>query len=199
MIERQSDRVYMLPYTDFWHILSADDHAAPQLVKAALSAHGHDPLVQQLGQALLGELAHGECANQRYIESLAQALAQHLRLSTARDPAPQPTREPAPGLADSTLQVVLAYIEAHLAGALTLAEVAGLARISQYHFARLFRQSLGCSLHQHITERRLERARQLLVAGQHSIAEVAALTGFVDQSHLHRHFKRRYRVTPGGC
>jgi AraC family transcriptional regulator len=58
---------------------------------------------------------------------------------------------------------------------------------------------MGCSLHQYVTEQRLERAKALLIGGKHSIAEVAALTGFVDQSHLHRYFKRRYGVTPGAA
>jgi AraC family transcriptional regulator len=202
MTEREHDPAYQRPRHELWKAVYATDCVTPQAIHAALVAHAHDPLVQQLGQALLGELAQGERANQRYIDSLAQALAQHLRLRTTRDPAPAAPYDPAPGLADSTLQAVLAYIDAHLARALPLAEVAELARISQYHFARLFRQSLGCSLHQYVTERRLERARQLLAAGGHSIAEVAALTGFVDQSHLHRYFKRRYGVTPGaalGC
>ncbi|MGO7422525.1 helix-turn-helix domain-containing protein, partial [Rhizobium ruizarguesonis] len=44
--------------------------------------------------------------------------------------------------------------------------------------------------------RRLQRARAMIGAGE-GISEVAAATGFADQSHLNRHFKKAYGMTPG--
>jgi AraC family transcriptional regulator len=89
------------------------------------------------------------------------------------------------------------YVAAHLAGDLRLADLAAVANLSQYHFARQFRRSTGESLHQYVVARRLEAAWRLLEQGRNSVVEVAGLTGFADQSHLHRLFKARYGVTPG--
>ena len=92
---------------------------------------------------------------------------------------------------------MLNYIQEHLAKALTVERLAQEASLSPYYFSRLFKQSMGRPLYPYVLEQRLEAAKRLLVAGPLSISEVAARTGFTDQSHLHRHFKRRYGITPG--
>jgi AraC-like DNA-binding protein len=51
--------------------------------------------------------------------------------------------------------------------------------------------------HQYVIARRAERAKQLLQGGDLSLAEVAAHSGFSDQSQFTRHFKRLVGVTPG--
>ncbi|MDJ0570973.1 MAG: helix-turn-helix domain-containing protein [Pleurocapsa sp. MO_192.B19] len=61
---------------------------------------------------------------------------------------------------------------------------------------RVFRQTLGLPPHAYLVQVRITQAKKLL-ARRISIAEVAAETGFTDQSHLHRHFKRVVGVTPG--
>ena len=74
-----------------------------------------------------------------------------------------------------------------------LANVAG---VSLAHFSRPFRNSLGVAPHRYLVQRRLDRARNPLRNNRHSIAEIASVTGFSDQSHLTRHFKRQFGVTP---
>ncbi|MFK4099904.1 AraC family transcriptional regulator [Streptomyces sp. NPDC019531] len=64
------------------------------------------------------------------------------------------------------------------------------------HLVRAFSTAYGIAPHQYLTSRRVDRARSLLLAGS-GPAEVAALTGFHDQAHLTRHFKRLVGVTPG--
>jgi AraC family transcriptional regulator len=70
--------------------------------------------------------------------------------------------------------------------------------LSPYHLARLFKQATGDSPHHYLIQVRLTSARALLSAGsgQRSLAEIAAAVGFSDQSHLTRHFKRQFGVTP---
>jgi AraC-like DNA-binding protein len=66
-----------------------------------------------------------------------------------------------------------------------------------YHFARQFKNATRLPPHQYLILRRVERAKQLLQAGSGlSLAEVAAHSGFSDQSHLSRHFKRLVGVSP---
>ena len=90
------------------------------------------------------------------------------------------------------------YIEEHLDAGPTLTELAAVARLSAYHFARQFKAATGLAPHQYLILRRVERAKQLLQAGTGlSLAEVATHAGFSDQSQLSHHFKRLVRVTPG--
>ncbi|MFJ4204909.1 AraC family transcriptional regulator [Streptomyces sviceus] len=79
---------------------------------------------------------------------------------------------------------------------LSLEEAAGVVQAHPAHLVRAFSAAYGIAPHQYLTSRRVDRARRLLLAGQ-GPAEVAALTGFHDQAHLTRHFKRLVGVTPG--
>jgi len=67
---------------------------------------------------------------------------------------------------------------------------------SPYHFARLFRQTTGESPHQFVLRQRIERAQRLLAEGGMPLAHVAVESGFADQSHLTRAFKRQLGLTP---
>jgi AraC family transcriptional regulator len=96
------------------------------------------------------------------------------------------------------LRAVVEYIEEHLDTAPTLAEIAAVAGLNCYHFARQFKAATGLPPHQYVIMRRVERAKRLLQAGtDSSLAEVAARAGFYDQSQFAHHFKRLVGVTPG--
>ena len=82
-----------------------------------------------------------------------------------------------------------------LARNLTLAEVAAAAGISRHRLTRLFRAAYGVPPHRFVLAQRVRTARRLLEAGA-APADVAAQTGFFDQSHLHRHFTRTLGMTP---
>lgn len=77
-----------------------------------------------------------------------------------------------------------------------LDELAGAAGVGKFRLIRLFRQQTGLPPHALQIALRIRRARRLLESGT-SIAETAAATGFADQSHLHRHFRRSLGLTPG--
>jgi AraC family transcriptional regulator len=96
------------------------------------------------------------------------------------------------------LRAVIDYIHEHLDAELSLDHLAAVARISPYHFARLFKASAGLPPHQNVIARRVERARELLSGRDRPpLAEVATEVGFSDQSHFTRHFRRLVGVTPG--
>ncbi|WP_233802623.1 helix-turn-helix transcriptional regulator [Paraburkholderia sp. HP33-1] len=78
----------------------------------------------------------------------------------------------------------------------TLAEVAKAAGLSPFHAARLFAQSTGLPPHAWRNQVRLQRALAPLRAGV-PVTEVAAASGFTDQSHFTRHFRRMFGVPPG--
>jgi AraC family transcriptional regulator len=95
------------------------------------------------------------------------------------------------------LRAVVEYIEEHLDGGPTLAQLAAVVGLNPYHFARQFKAATGLPPHQYVIARRVERAKQLLEAGTGlSLAEVALHAGFSDQSQFSHHFKRLIGVTP---
>jgi AraC family transcriptional regulator len=166
----------------------------------------YDPLIYGIGLALLGAMhdegggGRGERggAGRLYVESLEHTLAVHLLRHHAVFPVlPGHAPERQGGLPPPELARVVEYIHAHLVDDLTLAELAVVVHRSPYHFARMFRQSTGRSVHLYVIDRRLDEAKRLLAEPDLSIAAVAARTGFADQSHLTRHFKRCVGMSPG--
>lgn len=88
------------------------------------------------------------------------------------------------------------YLGAHYAEDVTLAELAQLTQLSRYHLLRVFRDTVGVPPHAYLRQLRVERAKRALEEGQ-AIAQVALATGFADQSHLTRWFRRLWGYTPG--
>lgn len=100
------------------------------------------------------------------------------------------------GLSGPMRQKIESLMHERLSESLPLADLAAVAGISRCYFSRLFHFSFGQPPHQYLLELRLQRARLLLEARQRPIADVAAMTGFSDQSHLTRRFRRRFGTTP---
>lgn len=79
---------------------------------------------------------------------------------------------------------------------ITLDEAAALVHAHPAHLVRAFSTAYGIAPHQYLNSRRVDRARRLLLDGVRP-SEVATSTGFFDQSHLTRHFRKLVGVTPG--
>lgn len=94
------------------------------------------------------------------------------------------------------------YLNAHYADSIYLEQLARIANLKPLRLLRLFQRETGLPPHAYLVQMRVTRAKALLAAGE-AIAQVAVDTGFTDQSHLNRHFKRLVGVTPGqyasGC
>jgi AraC family transcriptional regulator len=146
--------------------------------------------------AVDAEMTAGGIGGPLAAESLANVLVVHLirHLSAPRRPA----RGRDGALPRGRLRAVVEYIEEHLNAGPTLEQIAAVAHLSPYHFARQFKVATGLPPHQYVIARRVERAKQRLQAGtDRSLAEVAVDAGFSDQSVFCRHFKRLVGVTPG--
>ena len=102
----------------------------------------------------------------------------------------QPTRPLSPAI-----RAAQRCIEENYAETLGLVQLAALSGLSMHRFATAFREQVGMPPHRYQCHLRLRRARELLREGIPP-ADIAAELGFFDQSHLSRHFKRRYGVTP---
>jgi AraC family transcriptional regulator len=154
------------------------------------------PQFRAILRAVEIELTTGCTGGRLAAESLANLLAVHL-VRHVQSPR-RPVRTPDGTLPQGRLRAILEYIEEHLDAGLTLEQLAAVARVSPFHFARQFKAATGLPPHQYVIPRRVERAKQLLHAETDlSLAEVAAHAGFSDQSQFTHHFKRLVGATPG--
>ncbi|MGH1590077.1 helix-turn-helix domain-containing protein [Methylobacterium phyllosphaerae] len=109
------------------------------------------------------------------------------------------TPAPPPDVAPRRLRRAIDYIEAHLATALTLADVATAAGIGVRSLQNTFRTELGRTPVQFIIDRRLARAHADLLAdtgARRSIAEIARCWGFVHMSDFGQRYRRLHGCTP---
>jgi AraC-like DNA-binding protein len=108
----------------------------------------------------------------------------------------RPSMRPARSLAvDRRLRVARDLLVDRLAESVTLAELAAAAGMDRFHFARQFKAAFGQPPHAYRRHMRLVTAQRALERGR-PVAEVAATSGFFDQSHLHRHFRRWFGLSP---
>ncbi|HHP7239311.1 helix-turn-helix domain-containing protein [Longibacter sp.] len=92
---------------------------------------------------------------------------------------------------------VQAFVEEHLAADLTVEHLADVADVSPSSLARRFGAETDTTPWRYVMERRIEAAKRLLAMNDRSLAEIAFDTGFYDQAHLTRTFRRFEGVTPG--
>src|SRR5882762_4072875 len=99
------------------------------------------------------------------------------------------------GLSPGAMRRVREYVDVHLGESIDLSMLAGVAGLSVHHFARQFKQSAGVTPHVYLTQKRIERAQEMLVQTDLPLAEIAFAVGFFDQGHLARHFRHRLGTT----
>jgi AraC-like DNA-binding protein len=95
------------------------------------------------------------------------------------------------------LSRVLGYIEAHLSESITVTDLANVACLSLFHFARSFTGAVGVPPHYYVGRRRLENAKAMITAGRASLYEIALDCQFSSQSSFTRAFRRVTGMTPG--
>lgn len=154
-----------------------------------------DLQIEQTLRLLRKELHRGErWLGPLYVQSLANVLAVHL-LRGYSNTKPRIALYQG-GLCERKVLQVSDYIHAHLDQSIKLTDLADVAGISQFHFSRLFKQSMGSPPYQYILQQRVERAKQLLRHSKLAISEIALQCGFNSQSHLSQHFRSSTGVTP---
>ena len=158
---------------------------------ALLSLHELRSAVVELSTAL-NEALQDDRSNAA--ASLKRATAMLHRVDGATSPLAHDVARQ--GLAPWQLRRVLAHIEENLSSPLRNKDLAAIARLSTFHFAFAFRNSVGESPHEHIIRRRLERAQGLMLATDRPLSDIAAECGWADQAHLTRLFRKRVGESP---
>jgi AraC family transcriptional regulator len=100
------------------------------------------------------------------------------------------------GLAGWKKKKVSDYIEDHLDEEISLQELANVAELSRYHFARAFKQSFGIPPYRYHMSRRMERAKALLEVPSRSVTKVGLMLGFAETSSFTTSFHRSVGITP---
>jgi AraC family transcriptional regulator len=153
-----------------------------------------DLLIQHIGLALLAESGAETPTGRLYTDSLIQTLTLHLlkNYSTANLKSESQNG----GLSGFKLRRVKEFIDANLEEDLSLAEIAAVADLSQYHFARAFRKSTGLTPQKYLMQQRIERAKEMLANDDLPIVEISLRTGFKNQSHFTTLFRKFTKLTP---
>ncbi|MGM9482410.1 helix-turn-helix domain-containing protein [Roseateles sp. NT4] len=171
--------------------------AEPRAITLEQRIFGADAVLARWGQDVAA-LDWQDPAERFRIDGLSQAALDHLVLQAAQPRQRQRAERAAGGLSGVARRRVLEFVDAHLDGAeLSLPRLAAEAHLSEFHFARMFRASMGCSVHDWVAARRLDRARALLGDTDLPLADIAAACGYASASHLSQRFKAVLGTTPG--
>jgi AraC family transcriptional regulator len=153
-----------------------------------------DTVINSVGMALLGELDSEGLSGRLYAESLGNVLAVHL-LRYYSVPSTRPLTFTG-GLSAVKLRHVTEFIGENYGRDIKLAELAHVAGMSSFHFAREFKRTTGTTPHQYLIKFRIERAKALLAKRDLPLIEVSLRSGFSHQSHFTRLFRRVTGTTP---
>jgi AraC-like DNA-binding protein len=172
----------------------ADDIGATRIQRLHCEPGITDPVMAQLGAALLPALCAPGSDSQLFFDHLALAIGAHLLqhyggLRTLR-------RLPSGSLSKARERQAKELLASRLDSDISIAEVASACGLSRAHFTRAFRQSTGTTPHKWLQTQKVNKVKQLLSSTALPIAEIAAACGFADQSHLTRTFTQMVRVAP---
>jgi AraC family transcriptional regulator len=154
--------------------------------------HVRDPQIEHIAWAVKAELETATPFGRVYADSLGLALAIHLLRRYGKTATISPTS----GVASKRLNEVIAYIRDHIAEDLTLAELAGIAHVSQSHFKVVFKRAIGVPVHEYVVRTRVSHAIDLLLGDDAPLSEIALRAGFANQSHMALCMRRVTGKTP---
>lgn len=149
-----------------------------------------DERILSLAQLIAAECVNPEPLHDLYGDGLCLSLIIDL-MKLTKTPSRKRSR-----LAAWQLRRATDFIRENCLRNIRLEELASLTGLSQSHFSHAFKASTGIAPHQWQTNARLERAKQLLMQGQHPLTSIAAETGFSDQAHFTRVFRKNLGTTP---
>ena len=153
----------------------------------------HDPFLISIAERLWEAGGEAGPEHRFFADSAAATLVARLLQLAAQAPP-----EARGGLSGYQLRRVRDYCETNLAAEIALGELAAIAGLSPYHFARAFKHSTSLSPHAWLTELRMARARELMTAQPAMpLAEVALCVGYASQTAFGAAFRRVTGATPG--
>ncbi|HEX8185007.1 MAG TPA: AraC family transcriptional regulator [Blastocatellia bacterium] len=155
-----------------------------------------DESITQIARSIISEISVERLGHGVMLDALVRQLVVHLLRShlTVRKAAQIELSRAGP--VDRRLRRAIEFMHDNYERELALEEIASAAYLSEYHFARLFKQITGVTPHVYLANVRLEHARRLLAETSLSISQVATRVGYQSQSHFTKIFKSVTGVTP---
>ena len=170
------------------------DHDANDISKIPPSLYFENNNLKTTLQKLKNVLVGSGIDDQAYAETLGLLLLWELRHAT--DPKHSHLKLVRGGLTGLQLRRIKGFVDAYISKELGVSELASLVGLSQFHFIRAFKHSVGLSPYQYILSARVSVAKEMLSKRDLSIADVALAVGFRDASQLNRVFQKLIGVTP---
>lgn len=159
---------------------------------AGASAHVLRGKVDHVAAGLVHALRRaGQGADVLFVEHMSMALARRAASWFCQGQEKEPTA------CTSRMARAIDYINDNISKPMTTKELAGVACMSEFHFARQFKTATGRPPHEYVTWRRVQRAKMMLIGAGMSIAFVALACGFSSQSHFSKAFRGAVGVSPG--
>jgi AraC family transcriptional regulator len=143
-------------------------------------------LAPRLGMRIYQEFIHADAVSPLVIEALTLELVAELFRGERRQPASPP----------AWLRRIQELLRARFAEHITLAELGRSESVHPVSVATAFRKHFGCTVGEYLRQQRVEFACQRLAASTAPLAQISVETGFADQSHFNRTFKRLVGTTP---
>ena len=95
------------------------------------------------------------------------------------------------------MKTILKYVEEHYTERITVEDMADLTYYSKSHFMKFFKAHMGTGFIEYLNDYRLSMAERLLRSSDHSVLDIAQMSGFDNLSYFNRIFKRKYGISPG--
>lgn len=185
-----------IPPSRLFELARDDDlHVASAGIRSA--AIHRDEMINQLCQVVLREMEHESAGGRLLVDAAANMMTAWLMRHYAESGTATVSKRPRFGLDPTRLRRVVQHIEDHLGADLTLGDLAGVACLSEFHFSRSFTVSMGMPPHRYVSQRRLERAKEMIASGAFPLSEIALRAGFSSQASFSRAFRRMVGFSPG--
>ncbi|VTM71094.1 Regulatory protein soxS [Raoultella planticola] len=188
----------------FVHLYCTDDHLrrvgeqiwdrSPASFSLQEQTFSRDDKITAVYRQFLLDYDWQQQANQLTLSSASTLLLTHLIQHYSNVQWRLPTVSG--GLAPHVLRNLLAWVEENLDQPLTLADLAQEAALSEYHFARMFRQSMNMAPHQYVMQRRMVKAQELICRSARPLTDIAMACGFSSASHFSNRVKSATGLTP---
>jgi len=153
-----------------------------------------DKRVAALIEAVEQEQACGFPLGRLYLDGIGQALA--ATITQLRGVLRKPLRSYSGALTPAQLRRVIEYIHERIDEDMSVMQLAETVKLSPAYFSQMFQRSTGYAPHQFVVRTRIQRAKEMLVASERKIIEVAIACGFETPQHFARVFQKLCSVTP---
>ncbi len=188
--------VYLPPHSFLGSI--RESHPSFRAQDLRYQSHVTNPAVLKLTGHIVRELNAETSSGGLKMDALAVELIGTLAQDHAEVPSSRSPVALAKGALDRRrLDRVLDYIEANLEADISVTDLAREACFSLFHFVRAFRAAVGRPPHAYLSERRLDRAKQLLAYSGASLSDVALTCRFSGQANFTKAFTRAMGMSPG--